>query len=417
MLNKKILIISGLVLGVIVISFAVYAIFSKDKELTEPVSSEQQIGVGGSLPGIGDSGDRQILDDDASTDLPLGSRISESLEEDLSIIASGGKTLVEDITEYNVAGFKLSSSGKNLSLYNKKDNKFYRLSSDGITKTALSDKEFYNVEKVVWNNNGDRAILEYPDGSNIIYDFKNDKQYSLPKEAQDFSFSGSGNNIAFQYISEDYDNRWLMTADSNGSGLKFVEPVGDKQNDVQVNWSPNNQVVAWYRKGNGYDTQEIYFIGQNGENFKTLEVNGRGFQGKWTPDGKKVLYSVYNEDSNYNPSLWIAGGQGEAIGSNNKSLNIQTWPDKCVFAGTNDLYCAVPASLPEGAGLYPEIANDVSDNLYKINLKTGFRTLIAEPQDERGLQYSVEQITVSPDEDYIYFTDKLLGQVHRIRLE
>jgi len=57
---------------------------------------------------------------------------------------------------------------------------------------------------------------------------------------------------------------------------------------------------------------------------------------------------------------------------------------------------AVPESLDRGAGLFPEMADKTKDNLYKIDLKTGVKKLIAVPTDA----FNISQIMVPTSQDY-----------------
>ena len=70
-------------------------------------------------------------------------------------------------------------------------------------------------------------------------------------------------------------------------------------NKVQVAWSPNNEILATATTGRslGVDRQEVYFLGQYGQNFKSMVVEGLGFQPQWAPSGQQLVYSVANAAS------------------------------------------------------------------------------------------------------------------------
>jgi hypothetical protein len=159
----------------------------------------------------------------------------------------------------------------------------------------------------------------------------------------------------------------------------------------------------------------VYLIGQYGENFKTLQVRGRGFSGEWLPDGQHLLYSVYSDDTGTRPTLWITRADGENIGQNNRPLGLQTWVDKCTFTASS-AYCAVPESLPEGVGYVPEVADGIPDIFYKIDLKTGAKTLLGRPTGDRS-GYTASQLMVTADEDKLYFIDKQTGNLYDINLK
>jgi len=277
----------------------------------------------------------------------------------------------------------------------------------------MSDKTFYAVENVTWSPANDEAIIEYPDGSNILYDFMAEKQTTLPAHWKDFDFSTTGSQIVMKSMGLDQDNRWLAVANKDGSNAQVIESLGDKDDTVYPAWQPNNQTVAMYTEGVNFDTQEVYFVGLNNENFKSTVIAGRGFQYLWSPKGDRLLYSVYSSANDLKPLLWIVNPEGDNIGSNRKSLNIETWAEKCIFADSVNIYCAVPKELETGAGLFPEMANNTTDNLYKINTQTGLKKLVAVPDGD----YNMTNLIISTNGYYLYFTDQTTQNLHQIKLK
>ncbi|MEI6597342.1 MAG: hypothetical protein WCL13_04030, partial [bacterium] len=189
--------------------------------------------------------------------------------------------------------------------------------------------------------------------------------------------------------------------------------LGDKDATVYPSWSPNNQTVAMYTEGVNYDQQKVYFVGLNQENFKALTIEGRGFEPKWSPKGDNLLYSVYSSTSDLKPELWIASAQGENIGVGRDKLDIQTWANKCVFSSATEIYCAVPESLEEGAGLFSDLAKNTKDNLYKIDTKTGLKKLIAIPDGD----FTMSDLIVSDNGYYLYFIDTKTEKINKIKLK
>ena len=172
-------------------------------------------------------------------------------------------------------------------------------------------------------------------------------------------------------------------------------------------------MVAMYTKGVDFNRQEVYFIGLNDENFKSTIIEGRGFQPEWSPKGDQLVYSVYSSDNDMKPQLWIVDAQGDNIGNDRRRLNIETWAEKCTFAGQSKMYCAVPDSLPEGAGLFPELAKSTKDNLYQIDINTGLKKLVAVPDGS----YNMSNIIVSDSGDNLFFTDNNTQKLYKIKLK
>ena len=160
------------------------------------------------------------------------------------------------------------------------------------------------------------------------------------------------------------------TADPQGKSINN-RAAGRNADKVVVNWSPNKQIVATTATGEpqGADKQEILFVGLQGENFKSIIVEGRGFESQWSGTGKKLLYSVYSARSDYKPELWIVNAEGDSIGTGRKMLNLNTWSEKCAFTDDRFIYCAVPTQMQTGAGFAPGLADTTNDKIYKLTLK------------------------------------------------
>jgi hypothetical protein len=311
---------------------------------------------------------------------------------------SGPRTITATPLVDTAAQFP-QQSGNNARFYDSTNGQFFTITADGRA-TPLTDQRFYNVEQVTWSTDGARAVLEYPDGANIVYNFVTGEQATLPAHWEEFSFSPAGTQIATKSIGTDRDSRWLITANSDGSGARLVEPLGDNADRAAISWSPNNLSIATFTEGISFDQQRLYFVGQNDENFKAATIEGRGFEHRWDPAGDRLLYSVYSAQNDLKPGLWVVDAKGETIGDNRRNLNIATWAHKCTVADTNTAYCAVPDTLPEGSGLFPELAASVPDSIYRINLTTGTAVLAARPD----IAVSIDTLVVNETETDAYFT-------------
>ncbi len=299
--------------------------------------------------------------------------------------------------------------------YDANNGKFYQILSNGSTQ-ALSGQIFYNAQNVTWAKSANEAVIEYSDGSKILYNFDTQKQVTLPNFWQNFSFSPNGNQIAAKSIGLSTDNRWLVTENSDGNGTQLIQPLGDNADKVIVDWSPSRQTVALSQTGaaqTGVDNSQVLFIGLNNENFKATNVPGLDFQPQWSPTGQQLLYSVDNAASDFKPTLWIVDSYGDSIGNNRRSLDLNTWADKCAFQNDSTLYCAVPRSLPEGAGIEPAVAAGEPDDLYKIDLKTGLKTPIPLPS---GQDFTFDTISYNAANNSLNFTDKNIAGLFQVNL-
>lgn len=324
--------------------------------------------------------------------------------------AQGGLTQVQRLIDTPGFFATLGPDGQ-IIYYNPRDGKFYQISADGVIR-IFNSQVFNNVINTTWSQNRNKAILEYPDGSNIVYDFKTNKQTTLPKHWYNFSFSPTDQQIAFKSDALDPENRFLAAANIDGSQPVILENLSDQSDRFNVNWSPNQQMVATYTQGKDLDRSEVYFVGLNNENFKYMLVEGRDFRGTWSPTGDRMVYSVYSANNDYKPQLWIADAKPDTIGNNRRSLGLETWANKCSFAGNDKIYCAVPSELPFGAGLSDASAINIADKIYEIDLNTGSKTLVATPDGN----HTIDQIIISENNNSLLFTDLNDNRIYRINL-
>lgn len=399
---KKILIIVGFIIVVIGIGFGIYFAFFKAPAPAPEAPVTEAPATGGGLPISG-----------------LAKPLAPGAPEEIITPAGlpSAKTIsTADLSLSGASSITMSSDGQAVQYYDSNSGLFYRVNANG-TLTPLSNTKFFQVQNATWSNDSSKAVLEYPDGSNIVYDFTTDRQLvTLPKHWQDFEFTPNGDKIVSKSIGDDVNNRWLIISDANGTNSKVISALGDNADKVEVAMSPDSQVVGFSRTGDPtgeFGTQEVYLIGQNNENFKSLKVKGFNFKAEWAKEGGRILYSVADPANGYKPTLWVTDAEGDNVGTNSVKVNLDTFVDKCAIVSGYKAYCAVPKSLDEGTGLDSRLATETDDQIYFVDLRTGATSFIGAPENA----YSIDKISVSSDENYIYFTDKTNGGLHQMKIK
>ncbi len=334
----------------------------------------------------------------------------------VSDVANGGPTRTSIIALGNNVAPVIS--GNNLISFNPDDGMFYKLNLDTNEKNPLTSDTFKGASNIIWAPTNDKAVIEFPDGSNVVYDFNKDKQYVLPKDWYDFSFQKDGNKLAFMIDSNNYENRWLAISNIDGSGLTGIEPLGNNADKVDVMYSPNEQMVALSRTGEpiGMFQQSVLLIGLHGENFNDLKIEGRGYHPLWSPAGDKVVYDAYNQDTAYKPNIWVINATSDTAGIGSRSLGLNTWVSKCGFSSDGKLlYCAVPREMPEGAGMFPEMMDDakIADDIYVVNIYTGYKKLVAQP----NIDVTISKVFLNSDNSILYYQEKDTGNIYSIKLK
>ncbi len=405
--TKKIILIALFVLSVIGIGTAIYFMFFRSTPV-EPLT-EEPISITDDVPG----GFPGSLSGSPTEQPPIPTRTGSLTEADE--VAQGDITQTTALTQAPVFNTVIATDGSSVNFYDPNDGRFYKINKDGEIE-KLSNKQFPNLQAATWNKDSEKAVLEFPDGSNIVYNFDTEVQVTLPKHWEDFDFSPVSDQIIAKSMTLDPDNRWLVTASDNGSNITPFQALGENADKVTVNWSPNNQVVAFSDTADGiggFDRKMIVPVGKNQENLKGLIIEGFDFSSKWSPNGRKLLYSASGEYSGSKPLLWIVDGTSATMGQNRKSLGLNTWVEKCTWQSTEEVFCAVPINLPDNAGLQPDLYKFLPDTLYKINPATGSKSLVAIPENNK----TMTSLSISKDGSLLYFIEASTGKLELIKLK
>lgn len=409
-MDKKRLVLIIIFLSVcLLLGTMLYILFYKKGPLAPPPSSPTTTQKkAGELPS---AGDRKLTEQQkGATTLPstTGQRAGTTSR------AEKQKLKVEQVVQNSVVSPSVDANGT-VKFYNKQDGHFYRMNSKGEME-LMSDQVFFNVENVVWSPKDEKSIIEYPDGSNIYYNFNEKKQVTLPKHWEAFSFQSDGVAIAAKSDGLSPENKWIVTSDPDGKNIKLIENMGENGKKVDIKWSPNQQIIGTSLTGDvrGNDRQEVLFVGLHGENFQSMVIEGRGFENSWSPTGEKMLYSVYSARSDFKPELWVVDAQPGTIGNERKLLGINTWPEKCAYASDDrTLYCGVPKNLATGAGIAPAVAEETYDEFYKIDTQTGTKTQL----NVESNGPLVDKMFLGEDGKTMYFTDKHRPGIFKIATE
>lgn len=394
--TKRAIYIVAFILSCAVIMFGLYVAFFRSS--APPTEEEPSTTIGGNLPTAGEG--------TPSENTPgTGGQLPPSNTTNPPITT----TLTSSSVQYPTL------SGNGVGYYDENDGRFYRIDEFGNV-IALSSATFPKVESATWNENGSKAVLEFPDGSNIVYDFNTQTQVTLPNHWKDFQFSPNTDEIAAKSIGLDINNRYLLVSNSDGSRVKAIQPLGENADLVQISWAPNNQVIAFSdtskNLSGGLNQNVIVPIGQNQENLKGISVEGRGFMPKWSPDGKTLLYSSHGQFSNEKPLLWIVSGDVGSLGESRRNLNLNTWADKCTYANTTTLYCAVPQGLPSNAALIRGNWRTAQDSLYKVDVTSGKVEIVQSFTEPT----SMEQLMVDPTGTNLFFQNIQTGTLDKLAL-
>ena len=405
--TKKILFAAFFVVFSIGTGYALYYFFFRP--VVVPVSTETpQDQYGGELGAAGQRGQVTSTTPGGEGTLPTAGTTAGTTGAQTATAPTDVSLLRDSVTQATSMGPDGSTR-----FYDPATGKFYRVNPDGSI-TELSARQFYNVEQISWGNTQNEAILQFPDGSNIYYDFDNQRQTTLPAHWEDFHFAPNSSDVVAKSMGLDQDNKFLITAKADGTEQTALYHMGDNADLVTPSWSPNNQVVGFSQTGDPQpdNGQAVVLLGKNHEEFKSLKVPGRGFQPLWSPSGKQLLYSAYHDRDQMKPMLWVSDASGDDINNNRRRLNLNTWADKCAWQDEKTLICGVPQYLPMGAGLDESSADGIPHDVYLVDLISGISKKISSDDQTHALRKPI----LSTDGTKLTFTDAVTGKLYSYTL-
>ena len=211
-MRKKIVLIILFSLIILVLGFLIYRIFFSVNK-TEIQNGQQQINQDGSLPQLGEgSVNTQTGETGFVPGVGTGQNQQIVPETQIDEFAQGGFTKAKEDIASPIRSQSFSDSNNGINYYDPQQQSFFRISDSGeIIK--LSDQKFYSVENVTWSDKNNRAIIEYPDGTKILYDFNKDRSLAtFPKDMKEFAFSASEEKIASKWVGQYEDYNYIVVA-------------------------------------------------------------------------------------------------------------------------------------------------------------------------------------------------------------
>lgn len=324
--------------------------------------------------------------------------------------ATGGIVAPTKVVSANGQFTSLAGDGTSVNYYDSSTGLFNKVNTDGSI-SLLSPQIFSNVTKATWAPTTDKAVLEFADKTKLIYDFVSKQSYTLPTQFTDFSFSPDSRQLAAKDMKINSEDRWLVIVDDKGKNKELLEHLGDNADRVVVKWNPAGNIVATTAKSLDNSRAEVVFLTKDGSQYNSLTVQGRDLRYEYSADGNTMAYSVWNQTSNYQPSLWITSSNPQFIDQGRINTGLKTWADKCTFSGSEAIYCAVPRTIADFAGIDPSTQDGV-DDIYKIDPRTGNSVLIAQPV----FPTAISGVSVTRDGKSLFYTEKDSGAINKIDL-
>jgi len=319
------------------------------------------------------------------------------------------------LSQEKVLSPTLDTDGKKIKYYLKSNGNIYSVNFDGSDLTRVSAANLAGLLNILWAPDKEKVIGFFQEGEKIkkyLHNYSLGQSTLLNEKINQIVFSPDGKKVAVQYFDETSKASIISLANPDGSDWKDIFQTRLK--DLILEWPLVDKISIKTPTSGLVEGLVLTLNPQTGE-FKRVLSGIYGLNIKWSTWGNKILYSATDERGK-DISLYLVDQNGE----NKKELGLNTLVEKCVFSQDNrTLFCALPEKLSANAILpddYYKGLITTSDSFWKINLETGEKNLIYQPE-EMSRTYDATELFLSPKEDYLFFINRKDGFLYSLKID
>lgn len=319
------------------------------------------------------------------------------------------------LSQEKVLAPTIDSSGKKVEYYSKNQGNMYKVNFDGSNLSRVSSANLAGLLQILWSPNKEKIVGIFQENNattKYLHDYQNGTSIRLNEKIDQVAWSPDDNRIVIQSFSPDANNNVISIANADGSNLKNIFQTRIK--DLVLEW-PMADKISVRTKTSGLSEGLLVTINPDSGIFSDVLHGIYGLNARWFPLGNKILYSATDSEGK-NIKLFAADQNGQ----NAKDVNLATLVEKCSFSQDNrTLFCAIPQRLSENAvwpdDYYKGLVT-TEDTFWKINLDTGQKTQIF-GSGINARAYDAADPFLSPQEDYLFFTNKKDGLLYSLKIE
>lgn len=166
-----------------------------------------------------------------------------------------------------------------------------------------------------------------------------------------------------------------------------------------ISW-PKADIAALSTKASASAPGFLYFLNPATKRQAIILQDLLGLSTLLNSDATRVLYSDIGSSGLETKILTVATGKIEIV-------PVKTLADKCVWSAkeAETAYCAVPSDI---SGEIPDAwyrgTLSFSDQVWKIDMKTGAANIVLDADPKKP--FDAQSLILSPNEDYLLFTNK-----------
>ena len=290
------------------------------------------------------------------------------------------------------------------------------------TESRIVNETRSRLSEAIWGNNGKSVVIRsFDNGDGAIKTSVLNITAPAVSFAQGTTTDGFLNAeevmfpdfIPFMAVSEDgtdklfYLENGALASAGSLSTFKNIGVTGIFTSSF-TEWLPqfpNQKLVTLTTKPSSKVLGHLFFLDTKTKSLTKILSGISGLTTQTSRDGNMVLYAEIREGL---PELAVY----DVVKKETRQIALQTLPEKCVWSTKSIVvYCAVPQTLPKAE--YPDQwyqgLLSFSDDIWKIDTKTGVTEKVLTPSDLRASSLDMINLTLSSDDTYLLFMNKVTG--------
>lgn len=415
---KKIIILI-LILILVVIGARFFFIFKKDPEVVQNIVNYIPFGLGGQTNNTPNTNNTNTSYPTDNIDVGY---ISTSTNTVPTVDENKPVPRFRKIAEA-VAGYVVTN--KQIRYAERATGHVYETTTDSLKTERLTNTTMPAIQEAFFTNNGNTVILRSLNDTDTIKTYVGDIVNSNSTSSGQVLGSLRGDyiddNISFLAVSPNTQNIFVLKEGQNGAtgfvaDAKANNPklvFSSKAKEWYPSWTNNDLILLTSRASGGISGMSISLNTKTGAQ-ETVLSGYLGLTAKMNPANTKVLFSTSGKSGVQ--KTFIAD---KINTSSSTAITRVTLPEKCTWpnkAGQN-IVCLMSDSTQSGQ--FPDEwyqgVKGFIDNIFYVNTNTGILTLVYQPI---ASQMAVDGIrpTLSSDDTYLFFMDKISGDLWSYRL-
>lgn len=305
----------------------------------------------------------------------------------------------------------LSAAGSSVKYYSAGSGKAFEIGVLDKTKRTVSETEIPNLEKVVWSPDQSKVLSKRANQSFYYFNYQNKEAKKLDDNITFAIWDNTGGKIIYLH----HDPRQKMSAlnisDPDGKNWKKLADL-EHSNFKMATVPKSSSIAYWNAPDSRYETK-LNLVPAIGGSPKLIFSQKFGADYLFSPEGGKILIS--HSKTQEAKEMQIA--TINLNGGEYQNLNIPTFASKCVWSKDGKtIYYALPGGIPAYSNLPNDYRNKKffsADTFWKVDTTNGKTERIIELDDMKD-RIDAQDLFLSTNEEFLFFTNRIDGMLYRI---